>query len=379
MKNFVSDFNCFGDNIWLNTASEGPLPVVGQTALNEVLQWKSHPYQLTIPRFIQIQKDLKKSLGELFHLPANEVILANSASYGLHVLANGFPFNQGDQVICMQNDFPTNILPWLGLQKRGVVVKQVKARDHLITLEEFKASITPATKFLCLSHVHTFSGRMIDVKRFAQICRENNIFFVLNVAQSAGTMPLDIKDLQVDAIVGAGYKWLCGPYGTGYAWFKNELREQLDYNHAYWPNVLSEEQVQSEEALEYSENKSAEALDVFGTANFFNFAPFNAAIQYWLKVGLERVYEHNQSLINILLAGLNRNKFSVVSDEVGALRSNLVVISHKDFSKNAAIHKVLLEKKIYTALWKGRIRISPHVFNTEEEMGIIVAALNNEN
>lgn len=377
MPDYAKDFASFEGKIWLNAASEGPLPLRAAQALQDAVQWKSRPYQLDIPKFVSVPRELKESIGRLIGVPYRDVILANSASYGLHILANGIPWRRGDEIALMQNDFPADILPWLALEQGGVAVRQIKAREKVLQPEELLENITGRTRLFCISHVHTFTGVALDIGRFAQICKEKGILFVLNLSQSAGTMPVDLSAFPVDAAVSAGYKWLCGPYGTGFCWIKPELRDQLTLNRAYWSAVLSGEDLKREDALTFKDLKTARKYDVFGTANFFNFVPFKAAIDYWLDAGVENVRAYHDRLIDRLIAGLDKDPYHLISPKEGRRRSSLVVFSHKDRKENERIFKGLMEQGIYTALWKGNLRVAPHVYNTEEEIERVLRVLHN--
>jgi len=306
MNDYREDFSNLEKKVWLNAASEGPLPIVAQQALLESIEWKSKPYMLTDSKFISTVTDLKKSIGTLINVNPVDVILANSASYGLHILANGVPWQKGDEILVMFNDFPTDILPWLALEEKGVVIRQVKPKDKVLTPAELQQNITQKTKLFCITHVHTFSGYILDVKQFGEICQKHGVIFVLNLSQSLGTMPVDISSLSVDAVVTAGYKWLCGPYGSGFCWLKPSLRDRLQYNQAYWVAAMTKEDLEKETLLRLTEIKSARKYDVFGTANFFNFVPFRAAIDYWLGLGLDTVRNHHQTLIDQFIDGLSQ-------------------------------------------------------------------------
>ncbi len=375
MNNIEKEFASFDGRIWLNAASEGPLPLIAAQVLADAVEWKSKPYLLDIPKFVSTQKGLKDSIGRLIGVPYRDVILGNSASYGLHILANGIQWKQGDEIIVMQNDFPADILPWLALEEKGVVIQQVKARKQVIQPDELLENCTDRTRLLCIPHVHTFTGIMLDVKRFSEICKEKGIIYVLNITQSVGTMPIDLSQLDVDAVVSAGYKWLCGPYGTGFCWIKPELRDQLSLNRAYWPAVLSEEDLKKDDVLTARDFKTARKYDIFGTANFFNFVPFKAAIDFWLKIGLEQVRVHHDLLIDTFLSQLNFDHYDLISPREGDQRSSLVFFSHRDKSRNEQIFKNLTEQGIHTAFWKGNIRVAPHAYNTEEQMSKVAQVL----
>jgi len=197
----------------------------------------------------------------------------------------------------------------------------------------------------------------------------------VNLSQSVGTRGVNISDWPVDAVVCAGYKWLCGPYGTGFCWIDPSLRERLQINQAYWISMLTEEELKSETAIEWKDIKSARKLDVFGTANFFNFVPFKSSIDLLFEIGLDNVFRHNQAWIDMFLDRLDHDRYQLISPSQGKWRSNLVVISHRDKGKNEKIFNDLMERGIYTAFWKGNIRIAPHIYNTKDEMDQLLKAL----
>lgn len=376
MKDYRHLFSPFDGKIWLNAASEGPLPLKAQETLKEALAWKSKPYLLDNLKFTTVVQGLKSSIAQLIGVENTDVILSNSASYGLHLLANGIHWKKGDEIVCMQNDFPTNILPWLALEKDGVKVKQVKARGKVLTPDELLENVTRDTRLFCISHVHTFSGFMVDVENFAKVCRDKKIIFVLNISQSSGTMPVDISKINVDAVVCAGYKWLCGPYGAGFCWIKPELRRALNFNQAYWVPYLSQEELKEEGPLKLKTWDSSRKYDVFGTANFFNFVPFKSCIDLWLEIGLDTVREYHQKLLDEFIKGLDKDKYFLISPPQGKARSSLIVFSHKKKEKNGLLFKKLKEENVYTALWKGHIRVAPHIYNTQEEIQITLRNIN---
>jgi selenocysteine lyase/cysteine desulfurase len=373
---YKKDFSDFGKKIWLNAAAEGPLPIVAFEALQQAAQWKAKPYELTLSRFIRVPLDLKETLGNLLGVSRHDVILGNSASYGLHLLANGIPWKKGDEILLMQNDFPTNILPWLGLAKKGVKVHQIKPRNRVISASELAGRVTGRTKLFCISHVHTFSGSALDLKALGAICKKNKILFVVNVSQSAGTMALHVNQWNADAVVCAGYKWLCGPVGTGFCWIRPQLRDQLDLNLANWTAIMSQEELKSEGPIKFKELKSAQKFDIFCTANFFNFMPLKASVDYLLKIGIDQIRQHHDQLIDQFIEELNPQKYFFISPQNGSFRSSLVVFSCQDQSRNLSLFEHLQNQGIFLSFWKGNIRISPHIYNTSAEILRLIEVLN---
>lgn len=375
MSPFRADFNLDPDVIWFNAASEGPLPNVAAKALQEAVFWKSSPHRLTIPKFISVPHYLKQAIAALINAPIEEIILGNSATYGMQLLAQGLPLQPGDEVLTMKNDFPTDILPWLTQGERGIHVKQIAPIDCVLSVDELQKAITAKTRVVCLPHVHTFSGHRLDIPVMGALCREHNITFIVNITQSVGNEPIDLSLWMADAVVAAGYKWLCGPYGTGFAWISSDLMPRLTVKQAYWPAVLSEEQLGKSDVISPQDVKTMHLYDQYGTANFFNYVPWKAAIDYLTQVGIGRIQEYNQGLITAFMDGLDRDRYGLISPEILPERTNSVIFTHRDKERNPTIFETLKKQGVYLGFWKGNMRFSPHLYNTAAEVDQMIELL----
>jgi|APTNR8051073442_1049403.scaffolds.fasta_scaffold05715_4 selenocysteine lyase/cysteine desulfurase len=366
---WVKDFGPFDGRVWLNAAHQGALSRPARDAAADAVAWKVQPWEMTTERFSQTPETLRRALAGLIGADPDDVILANSASYGLHLLANGIPWRDGDEVLVMQGDFPSDILPWMGLADRGVSVRPLKPRGRVLDADEIAAAIGPRTRLLCLTWVHSFSGHAIDLDAIGRLCREQGVLFVANAAQAIGVRPLDVSTAPVDAVVGVGWKFLCGPYGTGFAWMRPEVRRVLRYNQSYWLNMLTSDDL-GRDALDLTlrADVGARRYDVFGTANFFNFVPFGAAVTYLAGLRLERVRDYVNSLVQRFVDGLDRDLYRLISPERGTGRSTLIVISHRDRARNEAVHAALRAKGIHVAVRAGALRVAPHLYNTPADI-----------
>lgn len=373
---YSKDFGDFEGKIWLSCAHQGALPKAAIAEALEALSWKVAPFKLTQERFDETPPRLKRALGQLINVPAEDIILGNSASYGLHLLANGFPWQKGGEVILAKNDFPSDILPWLGLEERGVKVKFIEPRDFVVQPDELLENVSANSKLFCITWVNSFNGGRIDIQALGEICRAHNITFMINCSQALGTRPLDVSALPVDAISCVGFKWLCGPYGTGFCWMKPELRESLSYNQAYWLAMQTAADLKSEPKLEIKKGLGARKYDVFGTANFFNFKPWAASIEYLLSCGISNIETHDQNLISRLVKGLDVEKFRLLSPQLGNLSSTIVLISHVNSNYNHEIFDYLKRNNLEIAMRKGSLRIAPHLYNTMENIDYLLEVLN---
>jgi cysteine desulfurase / selenocysteine lyase len=370
----TAGFGPFDGRVWLNCAHEGPLPQTAAAAAREAIRQKVNPHLIRDADFLDAPKSLKASLARMIGANPGDVILGNSASYGLHVLRNGIQWRAGDEVLIVNGDFPATIHPWLGLQDDKVRVRLLEPSGLSLTVEELSREVTPATRLFCVSWVNSFNGSVLDIRAFGRFCRQRGIIFVVNASQGIGALKLDVQCEPIDALVSCGYKWLCGPYGTGFCWITPDLRNQLRPAQTYWlPHVWGQNNLQ-----DYSIKKGlgTPAFDIFCTANFLNFIPWQASIEYLLSIGLTAIEAHNRSLVEKLANGSTKTKYRLLSPANEASRSAILSVSHVDRRRNSEIHVALATAGIDIALRNGDLRFSPHIYNTLDEADRAVAVLN---
>jgi selenocysteine lyase/cysteine desulfurase len=218
---------------------------------------------------------------------------------------------------------------------------------------------------------------VVDAVALGEICRAHGVTLVLNISQALGARRFSVASAPVDAVVGVGFKWLCGPYGTGFSWIRPELRESLEYNQAYWLSMQTADDLAREPAVPaLRSDLGARRYDVFGTANFFNFKPWAASVEYLLSKGLENIEAYDNRLVARLIEGLDPDRYDLRSPRSGAARSTLVFISHKRPERNSVIYEELRNRRIFIAHRAGKLRLSPHLYNTFDDIDQALSALN---
>jgi selenocysteine lyase/cysteine desulfurase len=354
-------------SVWLNSAHQGRLPRRAALALSEAIEWKLHPQALaSSERFTEIPHRLRQLLARVVGAREDDVVLTNSASYGLHLIANGLDLRRGDEIIVAANDFPSDILPWLRLQESGVTVRMLDPYDEVLTADEVQAACTRRTRVVCLTWVHSFSGRVLDLDAVGAVCRDNGSWFVVNGSQAVGVIPIDVQSAPIDALVSAGFKWLCGPYGTGLCWLRPELFDALRPTKLYWLNALTADDLAGTSLdLQSITPRRAGRHDIFGTANFFNYVPFTAAVELLLELGIEQIHDQVDGLVVRLLNGIEESAFNLVSSRDN--RSTLALLAPIR-EPSEALAERLTTAGVHIAHRRGRIRISPHVYNTKADI-----------
>jgi cysteine desulfurase/selenocysteine lyase len=372
----TEDFGPFEGKTWINCSHQGALPRVAAAVADEAIRWKRTPFELSSERFTEVPARLRNALGRLIGAPADDVVLANSASYGLHLLANGLPLREGDEVLLVEGDFPSVILPWLGLEHRGVSLRFVCPGSQGLTADELERAFGDKTKVLCTTWVHSFTGVALDLDALGEVCQKHGVRFLVNGAQAVGARPIDVSGTPIDALISVGFKWLCGPYGTGFCWMRPELRDSLEINRAYWLTMQTADDLGKEETLpSLRSDLGARAYDVFGTANFFNFMPWTTSVEYLLSKGIDEIAAHDAGLVDRLIEGLKKLGYRILSPEDGPSRSTLVIASHQDRSRNDAVHRALQDDGIYIAFRRGNLRFSPHLYNTRDDIDRALSTL----
>ena len=376
MPSFVDDFGPFHDKSWINASAIGAMPRVAYEAAQDVIKWNTKPYKISMEVFSEVPKKLKTVLGQLIGAPADEIILGNSATYGIHLWANGIPLKKGDEVILVKGDFPASILSWLYLRKQGINVIEIEPKKGYLQPEDLMNVITGRTRILCATWVDSFTGYKFDPKVIGEICKEHDVMYLLNVTQGLGTIPFDVSKVYVDGITSTGYKWLCGPYATGFAWMKLEHIKNLEYNQTYWIPMQGDRDHNDIRNYQILTDIGAAQYDVFGTANLFNFIPWTESIKLFLRYSIPAIWKHNNHLVSQFISGINTANYEIRSPLDGEERSAIILVSHKDPDRNKAIFDLLTELKIYISYREGLLRFSPHLYNTQDDIDRALKILN---
>lgn len=208
-------FSDFDGRVWLNTAHQGPLPLAAAAQASRAAQLKTAPHRTPDTDFTAVPERLRALLGDLVGADPEQVVLGDSTSAGLHLIANGLQWHAGDEVLVVAGDYPATVLPWLRLQHHGVLVHPIRPARNVLTAADVTGAITDRTRVLAVTWVDSFTGHALDLHEIGELCRRRGVLLVVNASQALGARPLDVTATPVDAVVSCGYKWLCGPYATG--------------------------------------------------------------------------------------------------------------------------------------------------------------------
>ena len=330
----------------------------------------------------------KKNFAALMKTTPDNITMTTNTSEAISMIANGYPFEPGDQIISYVNEYPANHYPWVVQQRRGVELILIGDAPFEQTneegvadvpdsfargwsFEELEAKITNRTRVIAISHVQFTSGFTADLERLGKLCKEKNIDLVVDAAQSLGCLPVYPEAWNVAAVASAGWKWLLGPVGTGVMYTRPDFREKIEItmsgadhmkqdtqylDHTWDPHTTGQK-------FEYS-TVTYSALDGLSQCAEELFVPNSP----------ESIRDHNFGLQDLAFERLDKSKYQPVR-HLPAARSGIMSLIPKDGNAKA-ISATLAEQNIRITPRDGYIRFAPHLCTTEEEVSEAVEALN---
>ncbi|MCP3956863.1 MAG: aminotransferase class V-fold PLP-dependent enzyme [bacterium] len=373
-NDYASDFADFGGVTYLNIAFQGPMPRVAAAAAEEALQLKKTPYLISDGDYFSYPDAYRSAVADLIGCDAADVAVTDSATHGVMLLVGGLDWQAGDEVVLPRGEFPANRFPWLSLERRGVKVREVPVGPGLSGLQRLAAAITPRTRAVAASWVAYSTGLRLEIEALARICRDRGVLFVLDGTQGVGGLDFRLSEVPCDLLVCAGYKWLLGPYGLGFAYVEPELGKRLELSNVNWFAVRGARDFNRLSECELAYVPGAARFDMNEAASFTNVAAGVASLRYLERVGVATVEHHVASLLEGLVAGL-----PVGFRDAGASgterRSNILCISGPNPERTERAADALAAARVFTSRREGTIRISPHLFNTADEIDRVLEIL----
>ncbi len=368
------DFADFGGVTYLNCAFQGPMPLVAAAAAEEALELKKTPQLIRDEDYFAYPEAYRQAVADLIGCRSRDVAVADSATHGIMLLVQGLDWSPGDEVVLPRGEFPANRFPWLSLERRGVVVREVPVGPGRDGLERLEAAITPRTRVVAASWVAYSTGLRLDIGALRELCRERGALFVIDGTQGVGGLRFRLSETPCDLLACAGYKWLLGPYGLGFAYVAPQLGERLEPANVNWFAIEGARDFNRLSECELNLVPGASRFDINETANFTNIAAGVAALRYLERVGVDTVEHHVASLLRRLVAGLPPG-FRDAGCDGGEPRSNILCISGPDPEATERASEALAAERVFVSRREGTIRISPHLFNSEDQIDRVLDIL----
>jgi len=363
--------------VYLNLAGQSPMPKVSFRAVQASLEWKKFPQRIPDTAFFDVPGRIRTSLAKLINAQAQDIALTTGASSGMSGIAYGLNWKPGDEVITAILEFPLQYATWKPMEERdGIKLKVVKPRDRYLDADDIIAALTPRTRLVSLSLVRFDNGVLLDAARVGAACHAQNALFLLDASQACGAVPIDVQAMHIDFLVSAGYKFLLGPFGTGFCWGRPEIVANMRPGPFYWMAASGIERDFAN--MNFADPKPAAGAmrwDAAETANYFNHAALDASLEFVLQVGPATVREHNHRLIEQLFERLPKDRCIPTSPLDHAQLGPYACFGARTPEKTVALYEKLRKENIIVSLREGNIRVSPYLFNTERDIDRLISVI----
>jgi selenocysteine lyase/cysteine desulfurase len=363
------EFPVTGKYIFLDHAGVAPMSLRVKTAIETLLAESTEGGAFHYPAWAQRVVEIRQACARLINAGPDEIAFVKSTSHGLSIVAQGLDWRPGDNVLIYEKEFPSNIYPWLNLRNRGVEVRTIPSRDGRIAMHDIERLMDSRTRLLAISSVQYSNGFMIDLRKVGALCREKRVLFCVDAIQSLGLIPMAVRDCQIDFLSADAHKWLLGPEGIGIFYCRKELAEQLSPPLVGWKSVQNEFEFDRPELLLKTNALRFEE----GSMNLIGIVGLGAAVDLLFEVGIEHVEQRVLDLGDLIIQeGLKRG-YRVLTPSARHERGGNITFSG-DFDP-AAMQDALREKRIMVNARGGGIRVSPHFYNTGEDIAGLFSAM----
>ena len=307
----------------------------------------------------------------------DEIAFVANTSTGLSLVAKGLNWRQDDEVVITDVEYPANRYPWEDLTRYGVRVVEVHQHaDGRVDPDEVAAAVTPRTRVVAISHVQYASGYRIDLRPISRAVHRVGGYLCVDAIQSVGVLPVDVKEMGIDFLSADGHKWMLSPEGCGIFYCRRELIPTLHPNIVGWMNMVDSSNYGD---YRFEFDPTARRFEP-GSYNIPSILALGASLRLLLEVGIDRVWQRVESLTARLCQGLVEKGYRVFSPRGEGERSGIVVFDRPDPAarRTPASQQIvadLEQQGIIIVVREGRLRASPHFYNTPSQIDTVIQSL----
>jgi len=365
VKKIREQFPVTRNKVFMNHAAQSPLP----KPVVDIVRRYVDDFSNLGTSSIEWNDGGKPFFAKMIGAKPEEIAFVENTSVGLNIAANVLHYPRGAKIVTTDLEYPSVVYPWLR-RKLGVKVEYVRNVDGKILLEDVEKAVDDHTVALAVSHVEYVNGFRHDIRALSEIAHEHGAYLIVDAIQSAGAIPIDVKRDNVDFLAAACYKWLLSPPGAGYLYVKEELIEEFEPPFVGWRSVKEEvfETLDFWDIWSLRLSETASRFEV-GSPSFISFVGANEALKMLLNIGIENIEARIIKLTDHLIEAVKSLGLKLQTPEERLYRSGIVNFK---IEKAQEITQKLGEKGIVVSARAHGIRVSPHFYNTEEEIDKLV-------
>jgi cysteine desulfurase/selenocysteine lyase len=349
---------------FLDHAAVAPLPDAAVAALDDYAASLAENGIAAVARWIDRIASIRQLAARLINAPSpDDVCFVPNTTHGIGIVAEGFPWRSGDNVVTAAEEYPSNLYPWMNLRDRGVEVRTVPSRGNRIALDDLRDALDDRTRVLTISAVEFGSGFRNDLATLGELCRTRGVFLFVDAIQALGVIPLDVQQLPIDALAADGHKWMLGPEGAGIAYVRREWVDRLHAVMVGWNSVVHAFDFNT---IDFTLKPHAGRWEG-GAYNVPGITALGASLDLLLATGIEDVYRRVMNLTDYLCERAPSAGLEVFSSRAAGEASGIVSLV-KPGHDPVALMKRCRSAGVVVNARHHRLRVSPHAYNTEAEI-----------
>ncbi|MBV9027196.1 MAG: aminotransferase class V-fold PLP-dependent enzyme [Candidatus Eremiobacteraeota bacterium] len=365
-----TEFAVTRDYVYLNHASAGVLPNSTIAAVEEFARGSGRAGVLSTYAYDLRMREYRERIARFIGGNGDEIAMIPATGAGANLVASGLDWKPGDEVLLADDDFPANVVPWLALRRRGVVVRFVRIREGRLTPDRLRAEISPLTRVVALSWVSYADGYRHDLAALAEVAHRSGALLCVDAMQGLGALPLDVRAWNLDAVYAGGAKWMLALHGIGFLFVSADLRERLALATPGWRSMRDMWDFHN-----YDQPYARDAMRFEGgTPNLLGTLSIVSAIDLFERSGKVRIAAHIAGLTERLCDGLRRIGAEILTAR-GRQESSGIVTFEVPGCDSLELGRSLERRGIITTYRSSGIRVSPHGYNTEAEIDAALDAL----
>jgi cysteine desulfurase/selenocysteine lyase len=359
----ATEFPVTSNWAYFDHAAVAPLPRRAGDALrawtweqeqNGVVNWPAWEAKL---------EALRDRLAGLIHAHRDEIAFVNSTTHGIGLVAEGFPWRDGDSVVIPAEEYPSNIYPWMNLADRGVSVRLVPGRDGRIWPEDLAQAMDGSTRVLAISYVEFASGFRNDLDRLGELCRQRGVALFVDAIQGLGPLRIDVQRTPIDFLAADGHKWLLGSEGAGLLYVRRDWIDRLRPLGVGWHSVVGS---YNSPEIDFRLKPSAQRWEG-GSFNMPGLQTLAASVSLLLELGPDAVSQRILDRAQAVRELAARAGWRVTGSKRPEDHSGIVALEHDEVpSHDAAL--ALKHLGIAVCARRGKLRVSPHVYNHDGDL-----------
>lgn len=357
-----NDFPIVQNQIYVNHAAVGPIPRSVAAAMQNQIDIQLYSIGEAWERAEEVKETGRRLAAKLVNGRPEHIAWIQNTSHGISLIANGIDWRPGDNVLVPDLEFPSNYFVWKNLASLGVELRHIPSVDHQILPGTIERLIDTRTRVVTLSHVQYYNGFRCDIPAIGEICRRKGALLVVDGTQSIGAIQLDVTAARVDALVVSSHKWMLGPLGIGFMALSEQAMREVAVSVQGWLSFT--------DPFNFARDKT-----LLPDAGRFEPGTENSVGIYGLTARLEALDRHDPAQVEVrvirltdrLCAGLSKGGCHITSHRGPGQKSGIVTFTHPTLAADLLL-KRLTAANIVVSLRSGAIRVSPHYYNSDEEI-----------